>query len=178
MISRHMKIDDLSLSIIALLQSDARMTNRKIADRIGVAEATVANRIRDLEQRNILRIIMQRDLYALGFDLLVLIDVYVQGRPPEDVAADLAKIEEAASVTLLLSDPDIVLQVNVRDRKHLLDVVEAQVAQVAGISHWTLDTALEIVKLDAGYGTLDAGLKTGEIEDRVMDIAVGAVDGK
>jgi hypothetical protein len=57
----------------------------------------------------------------------------------------------------LLSDPDIMLQLNVRDRQHLLATIENKVAPIRGISHWTADTALEIVKLDPRYGTLDVG---------------------
>ncbi|MEY2927235.1 MAG: hypothetical protein RL367_1712 [Pseudomonadota bacterium] len=151
-----MKIDELGLGIVELLHANARATNKDIADTLTVSEATVATRIRDMENRNILRIIMQRDLRALGYDLLVLVDIHVSQRAPEEVAADLARIEEAASVVVLLSDPDIILQLNVRDRKHLLTTMEQKVAPIRGISHWTADIALEIVKLDSRYGSLDA----------------------
>jgi Lrp/AsnC family transcriptional regulator, leucine-responsive regulatory protein len=151
-----MKIDELGLGIIELLHANARATNKDIADTLAVSEATVAARIRDMESRNIMRIIMQRDLRALGYDLLVLVDIHVSQRSAEEVAAELAQIEEAASVVVLLSDPDIVLQLNVRDRKHLLATIEQKVAPIRGISHWTADIALEIVKLDSRYGTLDA----------------------
>lgn len=151
-----MNIDPAGLAIVELLQANARMTNKDIADQLGVSEMMVSAKIRDLETRNVLRIIMQRDLRALGFDLLVLVDIHVAQRPPEEVAAELALIEEAASVSILLSDPDIILQLNVRDRKHLLSVIEEKVARVRGISHWTADIALDIVKLDPGYGQLDA----------------------
>jgi Lrp/AsnC family transcriptional regulator, leucine-responsive regulatory protein len=151
-----MKIDELGLGIIELLHANARATNKDIADTLAVSEATVAARIRDMESRNIMRIIMQRDLRALGYDLLVLVDIHVSQRSAEEVAAELAQIEEAASVVVLLSDPDIILQLNVRDRKHLLATIEQKVAPIRGISHWTADIALEIVKLDSRYGTLDA----------------------
>lgn len=153
-VPNDMKIDDLDFAIIELLQADPRMTNRKIADECGAAEATVANRIKDLERRNVLRIIMRRDVYSLGFDLLILMDISVQNRSVEEVATNLEAIEEAASVSLLLSDPEIVLQLNVRDRQHLLEVIDNKVAPIAGISHWTLDTTLEILKLDTRYATL------------------------
>lgn len=151
-----MFIDKLGYSIIELLHSDARMSNKEIADRIGVSEATVGARIRDLEGRNILRVIMQRDLRALGYDLLVLVDIHVCQRAPEEVADDLARIEEAATVAVMVSNPDIILQLNVRDRKHLLATLDNKVAPIQGISHWSTDLALEIVKFDQRYGTLDA----------------------
>lgn len=149
-----MKVDELGLQIVELLHANARSTNKEIADTLAVSEATVAARIRDMESRNILRIVMQRDLRALGYDLLVLVDIHVSQRAPEEVANELAEIEEAASVSVLLSDPDIILQLNVRDRKHLLQTIEQKVAPIRGISHWTTDIALEIVKLDSRYGNL------------------------
>lgn len=151
-----MLVDELDLQIIDLLTGDAQLTNKEIADRVGSTEITVANRIRELEARNILRVVVQRDLKALGLDLIVLLDIYVSQRSPEDVAEELSLIEEAASVSLLLSDPDIFLQLNVRDHKHLLDVVENKLAAVKGISHWTANLSLEVVKLDLRYGTLGA----------------------
>lgn len=150
------KVDELGLRIVELLHANARATNKEIADTLAVSEATVAARIRDMESRNILRIVMQRDLRALGYDLLVLVDIHVAQRAPEEVASELAQIEEAASVSVLLSDPDIILQLNVRDRKHLLQTMEQKVAPIRGISHWTADIALEIVKLDSRYGNLGA----------------------
>lgn len=149
-----MNLDELGHAIVTLLQANARTTNKEIADRLGISEATVGTRIRDMEARNILRVMIQRDVRALGFDLLVLMDIHVSQRAPEDVAQELARIEEAASVSITMSDPDIILQLNVRDRKHLLRTIEDKVAIIDGISHWTADLALEVVKLDARYGTL------------------------
>ena len=44
------KVDVLSREIIAILQEDARTTNKDIGDRLGVSEVTVAGRIRNLEE--------------------------------------------------------------------------------------------------------------------------------
>ena len=152
----HMMIDELDLAIAEILSKSAQITNKEIADSVGSTEVTIANRIREMESRNILRVVMQRDLRELGFDLLALLDIHVSQRAPEDVAEELAQIEEAASVSVLYSNPDIFLQLNVRDRKHLLDTIENKVARIKGISHWTANIALEVVKLDLRYGTLGA----------------------
>lgn len=152
----EMLVDELDIAIAEILSESAQITNKEIADKVGSTEVTIANRIRDMEERNILRVVMQRDLRALGFDLVVLLDIYVTQRSPEIVADELAKIEEAASVSVLLSDPDIFVQLNVRDRKHLLDTIETKIAPIKGISHWTANIALEVVKLDLRYGTLGA----------------------
>ena len=150
------EIDELNRSIIQQLQSDPRTPNKEMADRLGVAEATVANRIRSLEERRILRVMLQRDMHSLGYGLLVLVDINVMRRPVDDVAADLMKIEETASVCIMMSSPDIVFQLNARDQKHLLEIIETKLAKVKGIGSFNVLTALEVVKLASGFGSWDA----------------------
>lgn len=149
-------LDDLSTGIIRALQLDPRTSNKDIAERLKVSEATVASRIRSLEERNVLRVMMQRDFEAMGYDLMALIDIHLSNRAAEDVAQELAQIEEAAAVSVLMSNPDIIVHLSVRDRLHLQDVIEQKIAPIAGIAGYEITTALEVVKLDALYGALDA----------------------
>jgi DNA-binding Lrp family transcriptional regulator len=149
-------LDDLSTGIIRALQQDPRTSNKDIAERLKVSEATVASRIRSLEERNVLRVMMQRDFEAMGYDLMALIDIHLSNRAAEDVAQELALIEEAAAVSVLMSNPDIIVHLSVRDRLHLQDVIEQKIAPIAGIAGYEIATALEVVKLEAIYGALDA----------------------
>lgn len=56
----------------------------------------------------------------------------------------------------MMSDPELVVQLSARDHAHLLEIIETKVAKVAGIRSFSMLAALEVVKLEAGYGTLDA----------------------
>lgn len=46
---------DLDLRLIGALQQDARRSNRQLAVELGVAASTVGHRLRDLEQRGVIR---------------------------------------------------------------------------------------------------------------------------
>ncbi len=149
-------LDDLGLGVIKALQLDPRSTTKELAERFGVAEATIASRIRSMEEQKILRIMMQRDLQAMGYALMALIDIQVQRRRPEDVAAELACIEEATSVSVMMSSPEIIMNVSARDGLHLQQIIEHKIARIAGIATYEITTALEVLKFDARYGALDA----------------------
>ncbi|MDP1631240.1 MAG: Lrp/AsnC family transcriptional regulator [Caulobacter sp.] len=154
--SIDIELDELSLGIIRALQLEPRTSNKDIAERLSASEATVASRIRSLEERNVLRVMMQRDFEAMGYDLMALIDIHLSNRAAEDVAQELSAIEEAAAVSVMMSNPDIIVHLSIRDRLHLQDVIEQKIAAIPGIASYEVTLALEVVKLDAFYGALDA----------------------
>lgn len=147
-------LDDLNRAIIAALQENPSRTNKDIGETLGISEPTVANRIRALEDGRVLRIMMQRDMGAMGLPLLALVDIHVEGRAPEDVAADLARIEVCTSVSIAMSNPDIFLNINVADGSALQRVVDEQISKIEGIVSYEISTALEVIKLDPRYGKL------------------------
>ena len=62
-------LDDIDRALIEHLRSDGRMPNKRLAKHLSVSEATVANRIRRLQEESVLRVLLRRDLYSKGFDL-------------------------------------------------------------------------------------------------------------
>lgn len=148
-------LDDLNQGIIAALQSHPGRTNKDIGDELGVSEVTIAARIRAMEQSNTLRVMMQRDVRTMGYHLMALVDINVEGRKPEEVAHELAAIDQCTSVTVVMSNPDIILHVIARDGADLQRLVEDQIAPIPGIIAYEIMTALEVVKMDRRYGGLD-----------------------
>jgi len=147
----------LNQGIIDILQADPSTTNKDIGDRLGVSEVTIAARIRTMEEQKILRVMMQRDTRSLGFNIMALIDVNVEGQRPEDVARELAEIDECISVSLALSSPDIVIHVLSRDYADLQALIDTQLARIEGIASYEIIIPLDVVKMDNRYGALDAG---------------------
>lgn len=151
------RIDALNQGIIEILQGDPTTTNKEIGDRLGVSEVTIASRIRGLEDNKVLRVMMQRDIRSLGYYVLALIDINVEARHPEEVAKDLALIEECSSVSLALSSPDIIIHVHARDSADLQAIVDKKIALIEGIASYEIMMSLDVVKMDKRYGALDAG---------------------
>ena len=147
-------LDDIDRALIELLRSDGRMPNKRLAKHLSISEATVANRIRRLQEESVLRVLLRRDLYSKGFDLQCFAEVSVAGRSVERVAADLAEIERVTSVNLLLGTPEIMMVFNAVDREDLLAVLENEIARVEGVARVELRTAIDIRKYKTGYARL------------------------
>jgi DNA-binding Lrp family transcriptional regulator len=74
-------LDALDTAIVAALQSDARMTNRDVAARVGVSPTTALDRTRSLRRRGVIRAArLDVDLGAVGRPVQALIAVRI--RPP------------------------------------------------------------------------------------------------
>ncbi len=150
-------LDEMNLGIIAALQEDPTVTNKVLGDQLGVSEVTIAARIRSLKEHKVLRVMMQRDVRSLGYEMMALIDINVEGRRPEDVARELALIEDCASVSVTMSSPDIIIHVNAADGYDLQSIIEYKIAPIAGIISYEVLSALDVIKMDTRYGVLDAG---------------------
>ena len=151
-----MVLDELNGKIVALLQEDPSITNKELGDRIGVSEVTIASRIRGMEEANILRVMMQRDFRSLGYNLSALVDINVEGRHPNAVGHDVARIDSCTSVSLALGSPDILAHILARDPVHLQSIVDNELSTIEGITSYEINMSLDIIRMDQGYGGLDA----------------------
>jgi DNA-binding Lrp family transcriptional regulator len=147
-------IDDLDRRIIALLRQDGRMPNSEIAVQLGVAESTVAVRIRSLRERKVMLVTLQRDFYSQGFDLQCLGDVYVEGRDVEAVARDFAALANVTIVTLNFGSPEIFIAFNARDRGDVVRIADEQLGSVRGVARIETYVALDIRKYESWFGNL------------------------
>jgi DNA-binding Lrp family transcriptional regulator len=112
-------VDELDAALMALLQADARLSNRELAGRVGVAPSTALERVRALRSRGVLRgYHADIDLPALGRSVQALIGVRI--RPParsrieafRDFAAGLP---ETVGVFVVSGAEDFLIHVAVPD---------------------------------------------------------------
>src|SRR5713226_4801455 len=72
-------LDELDHELVATLRDDGRISNRALADRFGVGEATIGQRVRRLADERILRVVAVTDMAAFGYHILVGAWIEVQG---------------------------------------------------------------------------------------------------
>jgi Lrp/AsnC family transcriptional regulator for asnA, asnC and gidA len=148
-------LDDIDLALIETLRKNGRTPSKTLARSLGVAETTVASRIRQLREDKVMLVTLRRDLYSKGFDLQCFADVFVAGRSVDAVAEDLARIAVTSSVTLMLGTPEIIVAFNAIDREDLLRVLEEDIPTVDGVVRIELHTAVDIRKYQMGFAKLD-----------------------
>lgn len=151
-----MKLDALDNEIIAALRAEPSRTKKDISAKLEVSEATVASRMASLERRKLLRVRMQRDIRAMGYSIIALMDIYVSGRKARDVAMDLAQADECMSLSLLVAKPEIMIHLIARDSEHLQQLIESKISSVPGVHSYETLTSLKVLKWDQVFGDLAA----------------------
>ena len=115
-------LDDLDDRLIAALRENGRVAFRPLAARLGVSEATLRNRYTRLVEGNVLQITAVTNPMALGYDATAMLGLSVNG-PPEHVADELSRWEEAVYVVVVAGRFDLLVEVIARDRRDLLAIM-------------------------------------------------------
>lgn len=120
-------IDAVDQRILAVLQDDARITNRDLADRISLSPSACLARVRGLRERGIITgFAAELDLARLGRPLqaLVAIRLHTHARDVLDrFVEDMVALEETLDLFHVTGESDYLLHVAVADPEHLRDVV-------------------------------------------------------
>jgi len=139
-------LDDVDRKILALLQENARISFRDIADAVGVSVGTVHNRIKKLERLGIIRgYTTLLDPYKLGFELTALILMQVDGAHIVEVEREIAKHREVCGVYDITGDFDILVIARFRTREELNNFIKS-ILKLPHIKRTVTSIALNIVK--------------------------------
>jgi Lrp/AsnC family transcriptional regulator for asnA, asnC and gidA len=168
---RRVNLDALDRQLIDALREDGRVANRTLANRLGVMEATVGQRIRRLSDEKVVRVVAVTDMEAMGHQLLTVLKVVVKGRPVPAVARTLAAIPEVANLSIVYGPYDVFAVLLARDRQHLDHLLRSQIPAVLGVDRFDCDLALGVWLYRAEWGFLDR-----EGHPPMPDSRPGAVD--
>jgi len=139
-------LDETDRRLIELLRSDGRMAYRALAETLGATESAVRARVRQLESSGAMKVVAVADAEAVGFELLLAVEVEVDGRPAREVAEALARIPEVFSVSLVVGTHDIELLMVARDHEHLAELVTDRLVNIAGVRRILTALAVDVLK--------------------------------
>jgi Lrp/AsnC family transcriptional regulator for asnA, asnC and gidA len=160
--------DELDLAIIDELGDDGRKPTKTIAEALGVAETTVSNRIRALHSNRIIRVMAQRNMWALGYEAQCFIDVYCDGSMVDTVAEAAARIPNVTGVNVVLGTPQINIYAFTKRYADMLEL-QRQVSGLPGVRRTELHVGLATHKYRADIGSLDTPLPTLSPDDPSLD---------
>jgi DNA-binding Lrp family transcriptional regulator len=127
-------MDELDYRIVDLLHEDARMSSRHMTCRLGdVSDRVVRYRIKGLLDRRILLLQAMVDPRQIGYPVIadVLIDV-LPGKLAE-TCAKLMGMETVASMNAAVAGRQVSIQVNARDKRDLMTLVNSTLPQIEGV---------------------------------------------
>jgi Lrp/AsnC family leucine-responsive transcriptional regulator len=124
------KLDKTDRKILAILQSDGRLTNQEVAERVALSPSPCLRRIRNLEEAGVIRqYVALLDPDKIGLGLLAYVNVRLEKHsdspaagsprsPRADFAASVANWPEVVACYAMTGDMDYLLRVHVEDMEH------------------------------------------------------------
>ncbi len=148
--------DQLDIALVAELRRAPQITNRDLAQRLAVSESTIGNRIDRMDAADAMRVVMQRDVRALGIEYTALLEMSVSGRPVTTVAGELSKIVEISNLGIVSGPRSLIALVHARTRGDLEALIDDKIGRVRGITGIEGNTVLEMLRFRQEWGILKA----------------------
>ena len=150
-------IDKVDSDIICFLQKDGRMSYTKIAEELGLSEATARTRIQRLLKNEVISIVAVCEPRKLGFAFTGNIKLQVSINRLKSVIEELKKFREITYIALMTgtSDIDIDFIVKSLDDMHIL--LHEKIRKIKGIlrAETSIITSYEKEIFDFGTGLSD-----------------------
>ena len=132
-------LDRTDRAIVTLLQENARLSNKEIAGRVGIAQSTCSERIRRLEQAGVFRG-FHADVHPAvgGVGLQAMIAVRLHRHETTQVARFRQYAEQLPEVVAfyhMAGTNDFLVHVVVRDSDHLRDIAMGAFTAQPEVAH-------------------------------------------
>lgn len=130
-------MDSIDRKIVALLETEARLTVTEVAQRVGLSVAPCHRRLRELERVGVIlgyRAVIDPALLGVGFEVLV--SVTMDHEDAQTIASfeqGLEAIKEIRHAERLFGDPDYLLRVATADMTTYQQLRDAKLATLPGV---------------------------------------------
>lgn len=143
-----MDLDTTDRALLAALLEDARISQRGLAKRVGVAQGTITNRLRRLEEMGIIKgYTVLLDAESIGWTMTVITGLRIQKGSMIDVQKQIAADPRVFAVYDVTGDYDSMVLARVRGRKDLDDLTKT-VFTLEGVQRSFTQVVLNTVKED------------------------------
>lgn len=150
-----MALSTTDVKILALLQSDARMTNQSVADSIGLSASPCWRKIRKLEEDEVIqgyRAVLNRR--KIGLAVMVFVRVTIDSHSESEAKKfeeEVAALEDVVACYSIGGDADFLLQVVARDLDSYADFAMSVVRRLPGIKEMQSMFVLKEIKPLVSY---------------------------
>ena len=143
-------IDGIDISLLDILQYNARTSQAELAKTVGLAPSAVLERLRKLEAKGVIKdYIALIDPQVVDRGLLAFVSVRTSEHGPDMPSAyELGKIPEVLEVHHVAGDDCYLLKVRARDAEHLGQLLRQQISSQANVLSTRTTIVLETVKED------------------------------
>lgn len=141
-------LDKTDLSILRIMQENARISNAELARELEMAPSAVLERVKKLEQKQvILQYTTRLNPVAVNQKLLAFISMKASdGMGCNTTARELAKIPEVQEVHHIAGDDCYLVKVRTADSASLMDLMRNSFSKISNILSTRTTIVLETVK--------------------------------
>ena len=140
------KIDSTDKIILKMLQDDARIAFKRIAEKIGVSEATIFVRVKKLRKRGVIKrftALVSPELLGKKLTAFILIDT--EPKKLEEVLDTLSRMDDVYEVYDVTGTYYAIVKVRTEDRESLAEVID-KIGMIDGVTRTETAIALRCVK--------------------------------
>lgn len=138
-------------ALIGALTGNVRRPTSEIAEELGISTPTVKRRIERMLQNGLVYLGPVIDLHAAGYEYLLTIAIKVEGRSPLSVATEIAELDEALTVNVVVGQCDIEMVAALKTREAVSRLLSEKLAAIRGVAEIAPALALEIWKFQSGW---------------------------
>ncbi len=141
----HYEIDNVDISILSVLQNNAKKPYTEVAKQAFVSSGTVHVRMNKLEKMGVVKgASLDLNLKALGYTLGSFLGIYLsQSSLYDKVAEQLKKIPEITSILYTTGNYSMFVRIYAKDTDHLKNILHDKVQNVMGIERTETFVILE-----------------------------------
>ena len=140
------KLDSADKTILRMLQEDARTAFKRIAEKIGVSEATVFVRVRKLREKGVIKrftALVSPELLGKALTAFVLINT--EPKKLEDVLATLSQMDDVYEVYDVTGSYYAIAKIRTENRETLAKIID-RIGMIDGVTRTETAIVLRCVK--------------------------------
>lgn len=147
--------DEVDAEIINLLRENPRVSNKEIAIKVKIAESTVAQRIRSLADKGVMKVIAQKHVFSDQYTTMCFLFISSSQRGAQEVCGDIAEFQDVFSVAQVLGDPDIFVGIRA---KSIIEAHEMRrrIGDIEGVDSIDMLYVFRVHKYVSNLGTVSA----------------------
>ena len=144
-------MDQLDRAILSQLQSEGRLANIELADRVGLSPSPCLRRVRNLEGSGVIlgyRAVIDPAAVDRGFQVLLHLTMEVKDREAtmEAFEARVAEIDEIIECRRMFGDPDYLLWVAVADLEAYESLYMTKLVGLPGVARTVSQLTMKTIK--------------------------------
>jgi Lrp/AsnC family transcriptional regulator for asnA, asnC and gidA len=152
---RAASLDDLDRAILEAHQEDVFFSYRELAEKRGVTEATVRNRVRRLKASGVMDLVLVMNPYKIGYNAFTIIGIKLRSEAsPDEAVSALLAVPGVSSVVMVTGRFDLFAWYVCRDLEEYRHFVTEELREVPGVDAFESFVGLDLYEAKFQLGVI------------------------